>query len=272
VATVYTRSTGKVKHVKNLGWLLRHAGEVRRIVVGASLYPKEGEVHMTAYLNGDVWYECFWASASVCRDWLKRPSLRDVPLSWFGVQSVTSPLPPEGRRPADAYALPAGQLQLDVEPAAERKPAVTPTYVPRVRCQLVREAGATVPAAYCQCPANAAAVASGLIGAEDREHLLCLLLDARNKLTAVSTVSIGDLNSSLVHPREVLKAAILHNAASIILAHNHPSGDPTPSADDIAVTQRLRQACRLLGVELIDHIIVGENGRYASLAERGLMK
>lgn len=84
MATVYSRSTGRCKRVKNLNWLLRHAGEVSRIVVEESSYPKEGDTYMCVYLNGGLEYACFWADAQVCRDWLKRPSFRDVPLKFFG--------------------------------------------------------------------------------------------------------------------------------------------------------------------------------------------
>jgi DNA repair protein RadC len=82
---------------------------------------------------------------------------------------------------------------------------------------------------------------------------------------------MGTLHSSLVHPREVFKAAILSNAAGFILAHNHPSGELTPSKDDIAVTERIKEAGDLLGIDLLDHIIVGDGKRYTSFREQGLM-
>ena len=84
------------------------------------------------------------------------------------------------------------------------------------------------------------------------------------------TVSIGDLSSSIVHPREVFLEAIRHSAASLIVAHNHPSGDPTPSPEDIQVTRRLVEAGDILGIDVLDHIILGDN-RWISLKERGLM-
>ena len=104
---------------------------------------------------------------------------------------------------------------------------------------------------------------------ERREHFVVLLLDTRNGVMRTRTVSIGDLSSSIVHPREVFQEAIRHGAASLIVAHNHPSGDPTPSPEDGAVTKRLAEAGQLLGIELLDHIILGD-GRFVSLKEKGM--
>jgi len=103
-----------------------------------------------------------------------------------------------------------------------------------------------------------------------KEHFKLILLNPRNKIIGISTISIGTLNASLVHPREVFKDAITHSAASVVLAHNHPSGDPEPSEDDITITKRLIEVGKILGVEVIDHIIVGKNG-FFSFKERGLV-
>ncbi len=103
-----------------------------------------------------------------------------------------------------------------------------------------------------------------------KEHFKLILLNPRNKIVGISTISIGTLNASLVHPREVFKDAIKHSAASIVLAHNHPSGDPDPSEDDLTVTKRLTEAGKIFGVEVIDHIIVGKNG-FFSFKEKGLI-
>ncbi len=103
-----------------------------------------------------------------------------------------------------------------------------------------------------------------------KEHLKSLLLDSKNRVMKTVTVSIGTLDSSLVHPREVYKDAILASSASIIVAHNHPSGDPSPSMEDKRVTERLAEAGKLLGIELLDHIIIGDN-RWISLKERGVL-
>lgn len=103
------------------------------------------------------------------------------------------------------------------------------------------------------------------------ELTVMLTLDTKHKVTGAFEVSRGTLNSSLVHPREVFKRALLNNAAAIIIGHNHPSGNPTPSQDDIAVTRRLVEAGNLLGVKVLDHIITGESGQYTSLREQGII-
>ncbi|WP_336788377.1 RadC family protein [Paenibacillus sp. MMO-177] len=92
----------------------------------------------------------------------------------------------------------------------------------------------------------------------DKEHFVVLFLNSKNSVIGRETISIGTLNASLVHPREVFKAAIRRGAASIIVSHNHPSGNPTPSPEDIHLTQRLAEAGEVVGIELLDHIIVGQ--------------
>ena len=106
------------------------------------------------------------------------------------------------------------------------------------------------------------------IAALDREAFYCVHLDVRHTVLSCEEVSRGTLVGSLVHPREVYKAAILANAASIVVAHNHPSGDPTPSAEDYAVTRRLRQAGDVLGIPLLDSLVIGR-GTYYSLRDHG---
>jgi len=108
------------------------------------------------------------------------------------------------------------------------------------------------------------------IGREKKEYFLILALDARNNLLKISNISIGTLNSSLVHPREVFREALKFSAASIILAHNHPSNNPEASPEDIAITRRLQDAARIIGIELADHIIVAKQ-KYVSLREQGLI-
>ena len=103
-----------------------------------------------------------------------------------------------------------------------------------------------------------------------KEHFKLILLNPRNKILGISTISIGTLNASLVHPREVFKDAVKHSAASIVLAHNHPSGDPEPSEDDLTITKRLTEAGKIFGVEVIDHVIVGKDG-FFSFKEKGLI-
>jgi len=103
-----------------------------------------------------------------------------------------------------------------------------------------------------------------------KEHFKLILLNTRNKIIGISTVSIGTLNTSLVHPREVFKDAIMHNAASVVLAHNHPSGDIEPSENDLTITKRLVEAGKILGIEVLDHIIVTKAG-FFSFKEKGLL-
>ena len=98
------------------------------------------------------------------------------------------------------------------------------------------------------------------IGKEKKEYFLILSLDARSNLINIKTISIGSLDANIVHPREVFKKAIECSAASVILVHNHPSGDPDPSEDDINITKRLAEAGKLLGINVVDHIIVTKNG------------
>ena len=104
---------------------------------------------------------------------------------------------------------------------------------------------------------------------EAQEVLAEILLDNRNKITGIMEISRGSLNSSIVHPREVFRGAILHNAAGIILVHNHPSGEVIPSREDLKVTKMIKDAGKILDIQLLDHIIIGSEGNYTSLARRG---
>ena len=103
-----------------------------------------------------------------------------------------------------------------------------------------------------------------------KENFVALYLDARNKLIYQETISIGSLNASIVHPREVFEPAIQYLAAQIILAHNHPSGDTEPSEEDLKITKRLIEAGEILGIEVLDHIIIAKND-FCSFKERGLL-
>lgn len=123
----------------------------------------------------------------------------------------------------------------------------------------------------CRSPGDAAEFLREWIGEEDREHFVVLCLNTKHRINAVHTVSIGSLNASLAHPREVFKAAIATNASTIIVAHNHPSGEATPSPEDVAVTQRLVMAGKILGIEVLDSLIVTGSDEYVSLRSRGLV-
>lgn len=103
-----------------------------------------------------------------------------------------------------------------------------------------------------------------------KEHFICLFLNTKNQVIAKETLSMGSLNASLVHPREVFRAAIKRGSASLICAHNHPSGDPEPSREDIALTNRLVEAGNIIGIEVLDHIIIGD-GIFVSLKEQGVI-
>ena len=103
-----------------------------------------------------------------------------------------------------------------------------------------------------------------------QEHFVCLYLNTKNHVLHKKTIFIGSLNSSIVHPREVFKEALRYSAASIICLHNHPSGDATPSQEDIEVTKRLDHCGKMLGIDVLDHIIIGDN-RFCSLKEKGYL-
>ncbi len=123
-------------------------------------------------------------------------------------------------------------------------------------------------------PREAARLAAAVLAGTTVEHVLALHFDTKHRLIGVHVVSVGTLDASLVHPREVFKAAYLSNASALILAHNHPSGDPTPSGEDRALSDRLRQAGELLGVTLIDFVIVTDpigGFRYHSFKESGVL-
>ena len=102
----------------------------------------------------------------------------------------------------------------------------------------------------------------------DREHFYAILLNTKNHVIASPLISIGTLSESLVHPRELFKEAINHSSSSIILVHNHPSGDPSPSREDIMMTRRIIEGGRLLDIQILDHVIIGDN-TYISLREQG---
>jgi len=112
---------------------------------------------------------------------------------------------------------------------------------------------------YIHSPEDTIKIISGLKN-NKKENFVALYLDARNKLIYQETISIGSLNASIVHPREVFEPAIQYLAAQIILAHNHPSGDPEPSTEDLAITKRLVESGKILGIEITDHIILAKNG------------
>lgn len=139
-----------------------------------------------------------------------------------------------------------------------------------VSIKMVREASVLYDIRKIASPKDCIELGKKFLDDADREQLIVCCVDTKNQPTAINIVSIGSLNSSIVHPREVFKPAILSNSASIMLFHNHPSGDPAPSRDDISITERIKESGRMLGIELIDHIIIG-NDSYCSLKEKGII-
>lgn len=119
-------------------------------------------------------------------------------------------------------------------------------------------------------PQDAAEILTEQLRYLQKEHFVCLFLNTKNHVIGQETLSMGSLNASIVHPREVFRAAIKCSSASIICAHNHPSGDPTPSPEDISLTSRLLKAGEIVGIEVLDHLIIGDNG-FVSLKEQGHM-
>lgn len=125
-------------------------------------------------------------------------------------------------------------------------------------------------AATVRKPQDAADIVMEELRYLKKEHFVCLFLNTKNHIIARETLSMGTLNASLVHPREVFRAAIKYNSASIICAHNHPSGDPSPSPEDISLTKRLADAGQLVGIEVLDHLVIGD-GQFVSLKEQGYL-
>ena len=149
-----------------------------------------------------------------------------------------------------------------LETIRQPKPS-NPYAVPRYRVTLVREGRATSPASPLLTSVGATAMLRPLFAHVDREQFLVCGLDAKHCIIGVNVVSMGSLTLSIVHPREVFKPLILMNAAAWICAHNHPSGDPTPSQEDRMLTSRLRQGADLLGISLLDHLILTDEDCYS---------
>lgn len=145
--------------------------------------------------------------------------------------------------------------------------------IPQYKIQLVREKSSLYETKRITGSYDAANIVSQYIGNTDRENLVVLLLDIKNKVIGINTVSVGSLNGSIANTREIFKPAILSNAAAIILAHNHPSGETYPSADDDKTTKRVREAGKIMDIPLLDHIIVGlDANHYYSYADERKIK
>ncbi|MDD3704703.1 MAG: DNA repair protein RadC [Clostridiaceae bacterium] len=120
-----------------------------------------------------------------------------------------------------------------------------------------------------KCPQDVAGLLMEEMRYLKKEHMKLVLLNVKCNLISVEEISVGSLNASIVHPREVFNPAIRKSSASIIMVHNHPSGDPAPSSEDVSITARIAEAGKLIGIELVDHVIIGD-GKYISMKERGL--
>jgi len=134
--------------------------------------------------------------------------------------------------------------------------------------QVRREVNHPMAGVAIHSPEAAAKFLMNEIGDDDREVLMVLTLNTKNEIIAYQRCHTGSLNASIVHPREVFRTAVKNGGASILVGHNHPSGDPSPSREDIAITQRLSEAGKILGIELLDHVVVGYQ-KYISLKEKG---
>lgn len=119
-------------------------------------------------------------------------------------------------------------------------------------------------------PADVSALMMADLRYKKQEHFVVLILDTKNQVTAIETITIGTLNASLVHPREVFCRAIRKSANGIILVHNHPSGDPEPSREDLQLTERLTESGKIIGISILDHVVLGD-GKYYSFKEHGLL-
>ena len=165
---------------------------------------------------------------------------------------------------------PAAQ-QESLFPRLDGRPS-RPYHLPIYRVTLVRESRLPHAQPQIRSSRDAAIIFRQHLGAVDREHFMVAMLDQKNKVIGINTVSIGSLTASVVHPREVMKPAILSNAASLLCCHNHPSGAPQPSQEDRALTRRLVDAGQLLGINVLDHIILGDGSEaYYSFADEGLL-
>src|SRR5215475_2082010 len=143
--------------------------------------------------------------------------------------------------------------------------------VPVFKIMLVREGRVPCYNQQIRSSADAATLLHTYLADVDREHFAIILLNQKNRVLGVNTVSIGSLTASVVHPREVYKSAILSNAASIICEHNHPSTDCQPSREDRAITTRLVEAGKLLGISVLDHVIISGTGQYFSFADENML-
>jgi len=144
-------------------------------------------------------------------------------------------------------------------------------HIPTVKVQLVRDGSISAEdRPVIRSADDVASIMEPIVSLLAEEHFYVLLLNTKNRVNGVHEVSVGSLNATIVHPREIFKAAILSNSASVILVHNHPSGDPTPSPEDRHLTEQIAKAGKVLDIPVLDHVIMGDR-RYTSLKEKGVL-
>jgi DNA repair protein RadC len=141
--------------------------------------------------------------------------------------------------------------------------------IPDYKIMLVRDSNITTDKKRISHPNDVVNVFQTYLEGLDREHFCIAMLDRKNNILGINTVSIGSVSASIVHPREVFKPAVIIGASGIILCHNHPSGDTNPSNEDIEITNRLKEAGKILGIEIVDHVIIGDD--YYSFMSNGLL-
>lgn len=157
------------------------------------------------------------------------------------------------------------QLQLFESEEVQSSPAKR---INIVSLKLVKESSMLYKERVIRSPEDGYRLMKHFLEELDREAFIVISLDTKNQPVSINICHVGSLNASIVHPREVMKSAILSNAASIMVGHNHPSGNSSPSREDIEVTKRLAEAGKIVGIELLDHIIVGDDN-FVSLKEKG---
>jgi DNA repair protein RadC len=173
-----------------------------------------------------------------------------------------------------AHPIPDAFWRLTADVLA-RVPGVGPAGAARLLAcvEMSRRAGswATPSRPTISTPEDVVALCASQMRGLDREHFWMLALNTKNRLLRVVEVSVGSLNASIVHPRELFREAVRLSAASVVVVHNHPSGDPTPSGADLQLTRRLVRAGEVLGIDLVDHVIIGDGGSFASVREMGAL-
>lgn len=160
------------------------------------------------------------------------------------------------------------QLQLLQVKEEREKKHIPAKRVDVVRLELVKERSILYKNRTIRSPQDGYELLNEFLGDVDREYFIVVSLNTKNEPTAINVCHIGSLNASIVHPRECYTMALMANAASILVGHNHPSGNPEPSQEDIHITSRLSEAGKIIGIELLDHIVMGDDG-FVSLKDKG---